>query len=205
MLTIVRQRREQSRARHEEHARAALVQRQLDRGLSLADAMLRTRMRGGSTSVAWTCRNTPAAFATGAKTALVAASPSQSGLAIVEFGVSFNGVTATDAPALVELCQLTLGAAGTAGGSPPAGVQIRGRAGNTAPTVTHNYTAEPTTVTPMKHWYVSPNGGLLVIQFPLGREPECDASGGTVKALSIRVNTAASVSVAAYMEIESAG
>src|SRR6185369_11743562 len=104
-------------------------------------------MRGGATAGAFVCRNLVFSATAGAKTVLVVASPSQHGLSLVEFGISFDGVTASAVPALVELTQLTLGAAGTPAASPPAAVQVRGRTGATAPTVTHNYTGEPTTHT----------------------------------------------------------
>jgi hypothetical protein len=158
-----------------------------------------------ATGAAFACRNTVFSAATGAKTVLVVASPSQHGLALVELAVSFDGVTATAVPATVELTQLTLGGTGTAGGSPVAGVQVRGRTGATAPTVTHNYTSEPTTHTVIRQWFVSPNGGALIYPLPLGREVECDASGGTIKSLALRINTSATVNVLAYMEVEAVG
>lgn len=162
-------------------------------------------MRGGATSGAFVCRNLVFSAASGAKTVLVVASPSQHGLSLVEFGISFDGVTASAVPATVELTQLTLGAAGTPAASPPAAVQVRGRTGATAPTVTHNYTVEPTTHTVIRQFFVSPNGGLFVYPLPLGRELECDASGGTIKSLAIRINTTATVNVLAYMEVEALG
>lgn len=160
---------------------------------------------GGATSVAFRCKNTAFAMTAGAKTALVVASPSQHGLSLTEWSISFDGVTASAVPATVDICQLTLAGAGTAGGSPPAAVQVRGRSGATAPTVTHNYTAEPTTITVIDSKYISPNGGVYVYPLPLGREFECDASGGTIKALAIRVNVTANVNVIVGMEVESLG
>ncbi len=186
-------------------AQAELVFRLLERGVPFDEAIRRSRIGGGSTAGAFVARNTAFSAATGAKTALVVASPSQHGLSLTEVGVSFNGTTASDAPATVEVTQLTLGGTGTAGGSPVSAAQVRGRTGSTAPTVTHNYTGEPTTHTVIRQWYVSPNGGTLIYPFPLGREVECDASGGTIKALAIRVNTSATVSVLAYMEVEALG
>jgi hypothetical protein len=41
--------------------------------------------------------------------------------------------------------------------------------------------------------------GVLVKQYPLGLEPDTDLSGGTVKAMALRVNVSANVNVLAYM------
>lgn len=159
-----------------------------------------------ATAAAYLTRNTAFSATTGAKTVLNTIAPSGHGLSLVEFGISFNGVTASDVPATVELCQSTQVGAGTSAGSVPTVVQVRGRStGGSAPTAGHNYTAEPTALTVIRQWYVSPNGGVLVYPVPLGREVECDSSAGTIKALCLRVNTTATVSVLAYMEVEALG
>lgn len=58
---------------------------------------------------------------------------------------------------------------------------------------------------PRDPWYVRQDGGLLVVQFPLGREPETDDSGGTIRAYGIRVSVSANVNVMSYMEVEKNG
>lgn len=151
---------------------------------------------------------TPFALTAGAKTILMAIAPATRGLLVVEMGMSFDGVTASAVPALVELVQSTQATAGTpgTGGAVPTIIQSRGRVtGGDAPTGGANYTAEPTVLTAIRRWYVTPNNGILVVQFPLGREPECDDSGGAVKALGIRINVTAAVNGLAYMEVESNG
>lgn len=159
-----------------------------------------------ATPVAYTCRNASFAAPAAVHTCLTAIAPAGHGLSLVEFGISFDGVTASAVPVLVELVQSTQGAAGTPAASPPTPVQIRGRStGGSAPTNGHNYTAEPTTLTVVKDWYVTPNGGLFVVQFALGREVECDSSGGTIKALGLRITPPAVVDCLAYMEVEAAG
>lgn len=119
---------------------------------------------------------------------------------ITELGVSFDGVTASATPVLVELCYSTQGAAGTPGASPTPTL-LRGK-GAAASTAGIDYSAEPTTITPFKHWLVTPNGGLLVIQFPLGREAQADQSGGTNKAICLRCTAPAAVNARAYIEFE---
>lgn len=123
------------------------------------------------------------------------------GVHVIEFGISFDGVTSSAVPVNVELCQSTQAGAGTAGASPTP-TQIRGRTTTVGVTAGVAYTAEPTTLTPVKHWLVTPNAGLLVIQAPLGREIECDLSGGTIKALALRATAPAVVNCRSYAEFE---
>lgn len=187
-------------------ARTKLVLRDLERGYSLDDALARSRVSGGSTAAAYLCQNNPFAATAGAKTALLVAAPAGHGLAITEISVSFDGVTASAVPALVDLTRKDATTAGTAGASPVTAVQIRGRAtGGSAPTVSHNYTAEPTVLTGGRQWYVSPNGGVLVYPMPLGREVEIDSSAGTTRFAGIRVAVNANVNVLCYMEVEALG
>ena len=145
----------------------------------------------------------------GAATALTAATaktivnviPSANRIAtIVEFGVSFDGVTASAVPVLVELVSSSQGTSGTS----TAGTinQIRGRLNTVGATAGVNYTAEPTTLTVIKQWLVTPYGGNLVIQFPLGREPEADAT--TNKGIAIRLTAPAAVNARGYIEFEQA-
>lgn len=147
----------------------------------------------------------PFAATAGAKTALMVIAPANSGLVIVEFGISFDGVTASAVPALVELVSSTQATAGTPTGTPTV-TQIRGRVtGGEAPTASGRYSAEPTVLVRHKAWYISPNGGLFVLQYPLGREPETDDSGGAIKAYGVRVNVTAAVNVMCYLETEHNG
>jgi hypothetical protein len=148
---------------------------------------------------------TPFAATTGAKTALLVIAAANSGLIIVEFGISFDGVTASAVPALVELVSSTQAGAGTPTGTPTV-TQVRGRVtGGEPPTASGRYSAEPTTLVRHKAWYVPQFMGSLVMQFPLGREPETDDSGGTIKAYGIRVNVSANVNVMCYLETEHTG
>jgi hypothetical protein len=70
-------------------------------------------------------------------------------------------------------------------------------------TAAESYSVEPTVLTQWKQWLVTPNGGLLVIQFPLGREPVTDVSGGpTTKGIGLRDTAPAVVNARAYIEFE---
>ncbi len=144
-------------------------------------------------------RNTVFAATTGAKTVLNVIAGANQPVTVIEWGVSFDGVTASAVPATVELCQSTQATAGTSGGSVPAIVQTSGRAITAQHTSGHNYTAEPTALTVIEQVFVPQFMGVYVKQYPLGLEPDSDLSGGTVKAMAIRVNVSANVNVLAYM------
>lgn len=144
-------------------------------------------------------RNTVFAATTGAKTVLNVIAGANQAVSIFEWGVSFDGVTSSAVPATVELCQSTQAGAGTSAGSIPAIVQVGGRSIAAQPTSGHNYTAEPTTLTVMEQKFVPQFMGMYEKQYPLGLEPDTDLSGGTVKAIAIRVNVSANVNVLAYI------
>ena len=143
-------------------------------------------------------KNNVFAATTGAKTVLNLIAGANQPITIIEWGVSFDGVTSSAIPATVELCQSTQATAGTVGATPPAVVQLSGRVIAIQATSQHNYTAEPTVLTPIESKFVPQFMGTYEKQYPLGQEPDCDLSGGTVKALAIRVNVSASVNVFAY-------
>jgi len=115
---------------------------------------------------------------------------------LCEFSVTFDGTSATAEPVTVELCSSTEATAGTA--TSHTIVQFRGPTRTVQATAKRAYTAEPTTLTVIKRWLVHPQAGL-VIQFPLGREPE---QVTTADALCIRCTAPATVNVQGYMEFE---
>jgi hypothetical protein len=153
----------------------------------------------------YVARNTAFAMTTGFKTVLLVAAGANQPVSIVEWGISFDGVTSSAVPATVELVQKDGTTAGTAGASPPAIVQVGGRAIAAQPAVTHNYTAEPTTYTTIEQLYVAQFMGAYVKQYPLGLEPDTDLSAGTVKFLGIRANVTANVNALAYIRFAIGG
>lgn len=145
-----------------------------------------------------------AAFAvtSGAKTLLNLISPASAAPpTLVEFGVSFDGVTSSAVPALVELCMSTQATAGTPG-TVGTITQIRGYGGASAQaTVSGQYTAEPTVLTAVKQWFVPAFMGLFTIQFPLGREAiGFDTASTSGKGIALRVSAPAAVNVRGYIE-----
>ena len=106
---------------------------------------------------------------------------------IIEIGVSVDAGAGRFTVDLFESTQAGAGTAGASTGAKQTGGFVAGD--TTGPLATYGvrYTAEPTVVTSLKTWIV-PAPGPLVIQFPLGREPESLVSGATkYKALGLRV------------------
>ncbi len=132
-----------------------------------------------------------------AKTILSVICGSNALLRIIELGVSFDGTTATAEPVTVELCSSTQATAGTSSSQTP--VQTGGPTRTVQASGARNYTAEPTVLTVLKRWLVRPDGGLFVLQSPLGREPE---QVTTADALCLRCTAPASVNAQAYLEFE---
>lgn len=118
---------------------------------------------------------------------------------LVEFSISFNGTSATQEPILVKLRQITATGTGTA--CTEANTQ---RANKSAPQVQakHTLTVEPTMVATIAlgQWYVHPQGGLLLMQYPLQREPIiCDGSAAQGLALELTSASAVIPKAACYM------
>lgn len=131
-----------------------------------------------------------------AKTILNVINAANGLIRIVELGVSFDGVSSTAEPVTVELCSSTQATAGTS--TSHTIVQTRGPTRTVQATAARNYTAEPTTLTVIRRWLVHPQSGI-VIQFPLGREPE---QVTTADGLCIRCTAPATVNAQAYIEFE---
>lgn len=131
-----------------------------------------------------------------AKTVLAIINAANSLIRITEFGVSFDGTSATAEPVTVELCSSTQGTAGT--NTAHTIVQSRGATRTVQGTAARNYTAEATTLTVLKRWLVHPQTGI-VIQSPLGREVEQTV---TADALMLRCTAPATLNAQAYFEFE---
>lgn len=117
-----------------------------------------------------------------AKTAVGVVSSAADDTTITEIVVSFDGVTASAVPVLVELCTYDATTTGTR--TTGTAAQITGRISATGASVFHTYTVEPTVLTVIYSWNVTPNGGLLDIMYPLGREPGTDIGKGIVLRLT---------------------
>ena len=141
-------------------------------------------------------RNTVFSATTGAKTVLKLITPTTYGIEIHEVGISMDGVTSSAVPATVETFTSDETTAGTGGGTAVT-TQIRGATIAHGLTVGQNFTAEGTTYTIHRGWFVPQYMGLLVIQNPLGLGSNSPA--GTADSFGIRINTSATVNVLAYI------
>jgi hypothetical protein len=133
-----------------------------------------------------------------AKSILAAVAAANAPLRLTELSVSFDGVSGAAEPVTVELCASTQATAGTNTSFTP--VQTRGRTRTVQAAGAVNYTAEPTTLTVIKTWLVHPQTGM-VLQFPLGREPESSIAADA-EALIVRCTAPAAVNVRGYIEFE---
>lgn len=122
--------------------------------------------------------------------------------AVIEIGISFDGVTASAVPVLVELVSGTATTTGTVVAQTPK--QERGWPAQTAQTTGQiTISAEPTVQLVNRKYLVTPNGGLLVIQLPMGREPTGIVTATTDgKTWSLRATAPAIVNAHAYMLFE---
>lgn len=145
---------------------------------------------------------TAVASGTAAKTVLAVLAPAQFGVDLKKFRISFNGTSATAIPVAVELCYLTAATnstPGTGNTSRSANVtQAYGRSIVAGFTAFSDSTAEPTVLTPLDSWTLTPAGGLVVYDFPLGDTPDSAVSQG----FALRVTAAATVGTFASMFFE---
>lgn len=103
------------------------------------------------------------------------------GIQLKKYRIAFNGVTAANPPVTVRFFTTLNTTAGTPG-STPSIVQESGRAiAATNLTGGSMYTAEPTTKTYLGDGFLlTPNGGTVIYDFPLGDEPDTAIGAGTM-------------------------
>lgn len=132
-----------------------------------------------------------------AKTVLNIIAPSQFGIDLRSIEVAFDGVTASAIPVLVELCSSTQAGAGTTGSTPTV-LQGYGRAITPGFTTGAGYSAEPTVLTVLDAFTLSPNGGLVIRDWPPNEGFDQDVSKG----LAIRLTAPAIVNARTTMKFE---
>ena len=137
-----------------------------------------------------------------AKTALMVMTPAQFGAVLTNLIISFDGVTASGVPVLWEVVRSTNASNSTPGtGNTNENaniIQTRGRAITVGFTAFSASTSEPTVLTRLRGALLTPTGGLLVYEIPLGRELECDVSAG----LGIRLTAPATVNARVHLDFE---
>lgn len=179
--------------------------RELDAALKEGRADFRNAVPGNAYTVmvGGTATAAPAALAAAtAKTLCMITASTANQPSITEIGISFDGVTTTAVPVLVELVSGTATTTGTVVAQTPK--QLRGwpaQGSQTSGQIT--ITAEPTVQLVNRKWLVTPVGGLWSVQFPMGREPTGIVTATTdAKTWSIRATAPAVVNVHAYIEFE---
>jgi hypothetical protein len=114
---------------------------------------------------------------------------------IKEAGISFKSITATDVPVLVQLRRQSTAGTATAIASANVAPDVEGHPAAIS-TASENASAEPTTGVIVKEWYITPIGGVLVYQLPLGDEIEMAVSSW----LGLVVTAPQSESCRAYLK-----
>lgn len=127
-----------------------------------------------------------------AKSILGVSAPAQFGVDLKKLRVGFDGVTASAVPVLVELCVATFATNAPGTNSTSTTVdQVYGRSITAGFTAAKTWTTEPTVLTPIDEWLLTPNSGLVFYDFPLGDTPDSAVSNGFV----LRCNAPATVNV----------
>jgi len=137
-----------------------------------------------------------ALVASTAKTVLSVLAPAQFGTDWKKVSFSFDGVTAANVGVLIELCSLDSTSAGT--GTAATITQVRGRAITAGFTGKYAFTAEPTVLTPIKRTRITPNGGALWYDWPLGDSWDSPVSAG----FALRMTAGVGVNVNAEFDVE---
>jgi hypothetical protein len=141
--------------------------------------------------------STGAAVATGAalKTILTVLAPAQFGVDLKKIHFGFDGVTASAVPVLCELWLFTTDGTATGGTVQ----RVYGPTITAGFTSKYNYTVEPTGLTgPLDSWDLTPNGGTVLYDWPLGDTPDTAVSNG----FALRTTSAATVGCRATMWFE---
>src|ERR1035438_5621465 len=140
----------------------------------------------------------PAMAVTNTMTTLLEINPIASRVAtIVQWSVEFTGVSATDVPVIVQVCEIT---AASASGTGVTAVPLRD--GQVAvSTLAKDLPATEGTAVVLETHNIPPSSGI-VIQYPLGREPQIQGAGSSAKGFSIRANRGSGAAINACVTIE---
>ena len=135
-----------------------------------------------------------------AKTVLAVLAPAQFGVDLVGYEIGFDGITASATPVLVEICQLTAATNSTPGTNNTTATvnQTAGRAITAGFTGFYASTSEPTVLTPIDSFTITPNGGTIVRDYQAPNTPDSPVSQG----FAIRLTAPAAVNARATLWFE---
>lgn len=140
-------------------------------------------------------------LSTAAKSILGVRAGGNFGVDLNKVRIGFDGTSATATPVTVELCLASFDT--NPPGTSSTSVTVRqeyGRLPATGFTAARNWTSEPTVLQPIEEWYLTPNGGLVVYDYPLGTSPDSPIGEGFV----LRCTASQAVNVRAVMHFERA-
>lgn len=123
-----------------------------------------------------------------------------SGLLLMDYEIGFDGVTASAVPVLIEICYATFATKPPGTNSTTiAPVQRNGRVLAAGFTAADSWTAgnEPTVLSVLRSRVLTPNGGLILYDYPLGKEPDTALGEGFV----VRCTAPAIVNVRATIAV----
>ncbi|WP_214317057.1 hypothetical protein [Nonomuraea sediminis] len=137
-----------------------------------------------------------------AKSVVGVLAPAACGLDLKKIRVGLYGISASGVPGDIELCAATFAtnAPGAAGSTSVTPQQLYGRTIAAGFLAAAAWTAEPTVLTVIDAFPLSPNGGLVHYDIPLGDTPDCGPGTGFV----LRAKYAAPVSISAGFWVERA-
>ncbi|MEV4749060.1 hypothetical protein AB0K21_22000 [Streptosporangium sp. NPDC049248] len=145
-----------------------------------------------------------ALIANTAKSILGVLAPSTFGLDLKKLRVGLYGISASGVPGDIELCVATFATNAPAASMAYATVvtpqQLYGRVIAPGFLAAASWTTEPTVLTVLDSWPLSPNGGTALYDIPLGDTPDCAPGAGFV----LRAKFAAGVNISAGLQVERA-
>jgi len=116
---------------------------------------------------------------------------------ITQWSIEFTGISATDVPVIVQICEVTAASAAGTGVTP----QSMRDGQVTVASAAKKLPASEGTVVVLETHNVPPSSGL-VIQYPLGREPQVQGAAAAAKGFSIRANRGTGAAINANCTIE---
>jgi len=113
------------------------------------------------------------------KTVLAVIAPAQFGVNLTRYEIGFDGVTASAVPVLVEICYSTFATNSTPGTNNTTATvnQTAGRIITAGFTGFYASTVEPTVLTPLDSFTITPNGGTVIRDYN-GVQPDSAVSNG---------------------------
>lgn len=123
------------------------------------------------------------------------------GVDLLGFKLGFDGVTSSAVPVLIEVCYATF--ATNSPGTNSTSNTIRtnyGRSVASGVTGAKNWSAEPTVLTAIEEFLLTPNGGLVLVNLPRDRTPDSAFGEGFV----LRCTAPAIVNLRASLDFERA-